>query len=248
MCYGDDARAPQPPTQGPVGASADTTLTSADGTRFMAHHADAASGATAAVVILPDVRGLHFFYRDLAVRFAEAGLHAIAIDYFGRTAGTDDRSESFEYRAHVEKLELSNVNDDVAAATAWLRERHRPRAVFTLGFCLGGGLSWAQSAAGHALSGCIGFYGRPERAEALIAYMRAPLLLLAAGQDFTPVSAVEEFAGKVRDTGLTALMHVYPDAPHSFFDRTFAEHAQDCADAWRHILAFIDEQAGSPAE
>ena len=38
-------------------------------------------------MILPDVRGLYSFYEELALRFAEAGIDALAIDYFGRTAG-----------------------------------------------------------------------------------------------------------------------------------------------------------------
>jgi carboxymethylenebutenolidase len=31
----------------------------------------------------------------------------------------------------------------------------------------------------------------------------------------------------------------YPGAPHSFFDRTFAEHEDACADAWRRVLGFM---------
>ena len=37
--------------------------------------------------ILPDVRGLHPYYEELALRFAEHGIDALAIDWFGRTAG-----------------------------------------------------------------------------------------------------------------------------------------------------------------
>jgi len=32
---------------------------------------------------------------------------------------------------------------------------------------------------------------------------------------------------------------VYPGAPHSFFDRTYTEHAEASADAWRRVLDFI---------
>ena len=70
--------------------------------------------------------------------------------------------------------------------------------------------------------------------------MKAPLLLLAAGQDFTPVADVEQFAERVRAAGVEAELHVYPDAPHSFFDRSFAEHADASADAWSRILDFVD--------
>ena len=105
-------------------------------------------------------------------------------------------------------------------------------------------MSWRQSAAGHGLAGCVGFYGVPSRVTDVVDGMRAPLLLLAAGQDFTPVDEVEKFAGQVREAGVEAELHVYPDAPHSFFDRSFAEHADDCADAWRRMLAFIERHTG----
>ena len=46
-------------------------------------------------MILPDVRGLYRFYEELALRFAERGYAAVAIDYFGRTAGVGKRDEEF---------------------------------------------------------------------------------------------------------------------------------------------------------
>jgi carboxymethylenebutenolidase len=57
------------------------------------------------------------------------------------------------------------------------------------------------------------------------------------------VSEVEAFAGRVREHGVEVTMQVYPDAPHSFFDRTFAEHREACADAWHRMLAFVDRYA-----
>ena len=70
--------------------------------------------------------------------------------------------------------------------------------------------------------------------------LTAPVLLLAAGQDHTPVAEVEAFAADVRAAGTEADLHVYPDAPHSFFDRRFENYKDECADAWRRILDFID--------
>ena len=43
--------------------------------------------STPQAMILPDVRGLHPFYEELALRFGDAGVHALALDYYGRTAG-----------------------------------------------------------------------------------------------------------------------------------------------------------------
>ena len=85
---------------------------------------------------------------------------------------------------------------------AWLRQQPGVGSVFTVGFCFGGSRSWGQSAAGHDLAGCIGFYGQPAAVADLVPLMRSPLLLMAAGEDHTPVEAVEAFAAEVRGEGV----------------------------------------------
>lgn len=245
MCFGDGARPPLPPVRGGAVDSDDLVLTSEDSTEFGAFYAHPERPSTAGVVVLPDVRGLHGFYKELARRFAEAGVHAVAVDYFGRTAGVGSRDGDFPFRDHVERLDFNQVAQDVAAAARWLRELPGAgvTAVFTVGFCLGGALSWRQAAAGHGLAGCIGFYGRPERAADVLGDISSPLLLLAAGQDRTPVADVEAFAAAVRAGGTGAEVHVYPDAVHSFFDRRYDQYRDECADAWRRMLEFIERHA-----
>jgi len=95
------------------------------------------------------------------------------------------------------------------------------------------------------LAGCIGFYGGPSKVADLIPLMRSPLLMLAAGADFTPVEEVQAFAEQARAEGVTVDVSVFEGAPHSFFDRTFAEHADACARAWREMLSFMDAHSGS---
>ena len=80
MCYDADARPPLPPIRGAALDSGEVTLTPADGTLVAAYAARAAAPSEAGIVILPDVRGLHPFFEELALRFAEAGVDAIAID------------------------------------------------------------------------------------------------------------------------------------------------------------------------
>ena len=242
MCYSDDARVPLPPVGGAAAEHGDFTLTAADGNKFMAYFARASKPTGAGMVVMPDVRGLHHFYKELAQRFAETGIDAVAIDYFGRTAGMGDRDEGFEYMPHVEKTTPEHVRMDVAAAIAYLRSKEggAVKSVFTVGFCWGGSNSWNQSAAGHeGLKGCIGFYGRPERSEAFIPKMKVPLLLLIAGADFTPQEAFHEFDKKLTAAGVPHEMHIYEGAPHSFFDRTFDQWKEACDDAWRRILDFV---------
>jgi len=198
------------------------------------------------MVVMPDVRGLHQFYKELAQRFAEAGIDAVAIDYFGRTAGIGDRSEGFEYMPHVEKTTQENIAADVAAAMAHLKSKDggAVKSVFTVGFCFGGSSSWNQSALNPGLSGCIGFYGRPARSEPYISKMKAPLLLLVAGADAaTPVDVAREFERRLSTEGVPHEMHVYEGAPHSFFDRAFAQWKDACDDAWRRMLDFVKKNS-----
>jgi carboxymethylenebutenolidase len=242
MCYSDDARPPLPPISGAASDHGELTLTSADGTKFMAYFARASKPTGAGMVVMPDVRGLHHFYKELAQRFAEAGIDAVAIDYFGRTAGMGDRSEAFEYMPHVEQTTQEGIATDVAAGTAYLKSKDggAVKSVFTVGFCFGGSSSWNQSALNPALNGCIGFYGRPPRSEPYIAKMKAPVLLLVAGNDAaTTQEASRDFEGQLKAANVPHEMHVYEGAPHSFFDRTFDQWKDACDDAWRRILAFV---------
>jgi carboxymethylenebutenolidase len=242
MCHDDASRPPAPPIHGEVAARADLHLTADDGNRLMAHAARAASPTGIGVVVMPDIRGLHAYYRELATRFAEAGIDSVAIDYFGRTADSEDRTEAFEFRPHVDQATAEGVAADVAAGVAHLRTAGGGAVdrVFTVGFCFGGGRSWAQSADTPGLAGCVGFYGRHSFAEVGFDRLTAPLLMLMAGEDQNiPAADAEAFADRVRGRGLPADVHVYEGAPHSFFDRSFAVHQEACDDAWRRILVFV---------
>src|SRR3954468_2174728 len=104
MCHDPDSRPPAPPRSGEVAERGTLTLTAADGNEFSAAYAAPATPPGAGVVILPDIRGLHPYYVALAERFAEAGLAAVAIDWFGRTAGvaeTGTRGGGFDWRTPI---------------------------------------------------------------------------------------------------------------------------------------------------
>src|SRR5438128_8889164 len=103
MCFDTDSSPPIPVIKGAAVSHEDLVLEAADGNRFAAFAAAPEAPAETGVVILPDVRGLYRFYEELALRFAERGVAAVAFDYFGRTAGTEKRGDDFEYMPHVEQ-------------------------------------------------------------------------------------------------------------------------------------------------
>jgi carboxymethylenebutenolidase len=251
MCHPPGARPPDVPADllpisGGAG-SEDVVLTSEDASRFRARLAKAGEG-DGGVVIAPDVRGLHAFYEELAERFASAGVHAIAIDYFGRTAGTTRRGDDFEFREHVAKTKTTTIQADIASAIGHLRGATDARRIFVLGFCMGGRQAFFASAEHAELAGVIGFYGRLSTREGeegtapkdRARRMRAPVLGLFGGADPSiPKSDVDEFEAALSEARVKHHFVTYPDAPHSFFDRTFAEHRQPSEDAWRRALGFI---------
>jgi carboxymethylenebutenolidase len=250
MCFDTDARPPLPPIRGGALDARDLTLTSRDGTRFAAHAARAEQPSGAGIVILPDVRGLAPYYEELTLRFAEAGVHAAAIDYFARTAGSEKRAEGFEYEPHVRKLDPAAVNDDAAAAVDFLRspEGGEPDRLYTVGFCLGGRMSLLQAAAQDDLSGVIGFYPwpvGPHRSNLpapadLASRFTCPVLVLYGNEDAgIPPEARDAFDRALDAAGAEHRSIVYEGAPHSFFDRKSAEFADASADAWRQMLDFV---------
>jgi carboxymethylenebutenolidase len=117
--------------------------------------------------------------------------------------------------------------------------------VFTLGFCVGGSLSWGQSALDERLAGVIGLYGRPSDIQPLVPRMRVPLLALTAGADFmTSAEDNRAFDAELTKAGLEHEFALYEGAPHGFFDSGAPGQEAACADAWQRILAFINQHGG----
>jgi carboxymethylenebutenolidase len=246
MCFDYDSLPPIPAISGAAISHDDLVLEAADGNRLAAFSATPDEPSTLGVVVLPDVRGLYRFYEELALRFAERGHAAIAIDYFGRTAGVAKRDEEFVFMEHVQQTTPEGVQADVAAAVARLRAGGATE-VFTVGFCFGGRHSWLAAASGHGLAGAIGFYGRPGEHNGLpgpterATELEAPILALQAGDD-QHITAADNaaFDDALRAAGVEHDVVVYDGAPHSFFDRTQEQHAEASGDAWARVLRFLE--------
>ncbi|MEV0402399.1 dienelactone hydrolase family protein [Actinoallomurus sp. NPDC050550] len=239
MCHSVDALPPAAPVvTGDVAEHEHLELTAADGNRFRAYRAVPAVPNGRHVLLLPDFRGLHPFYEALAHRFAEAGFHTLAVDHYGRSAGTGARGGDFDGMAHLALLEPAHVEADAAAAVAAIRERGSG-PVFSVGFCLGGAYSWRLAGAGLGLAGAVGFYGPPRFFGDVTPRLSAPLLMLLAGDDVaTPQEEFDALTAAFDAAGKEYERHVYDKAPHSFFDASYAEWREECVDAWHRILGF----------
>jgi carboxymethylenebutenolidase len=256
MCFDLHARPPLPPISGGAGIAGRQALVleASDGNRFNAFSARTTEPDAPGIVILPDVRGLHPFYAELAVRFAEARIHATAFDYYGRTAGIGERGEGFDHQPHRARAKPDAVSLDAGATIDFVRSAEGGGAerVLTVGFCFGGRHSFLQATRGHGLAGVIGFYGPPQETEsgdanaptALASHFACPVLGLFGGADRgIPIAEVERFRRALDDAGVANEIAIYEGAPHSFFDRSFEEHRDACDDAWRRMLDFVGRAA-----
>jgi carboxymethylenebutenolidase len=229
-------------------------LTAADGNKFAAYVAIPEGPTASQVIVYPDVRGLHKFYKELALRLAEQRITALAFDYFGRSAGLTPRDDSFEYMPHVQQLRFEHVLTDVRAALAALREAGgTERASFTLGFCMGGSLSLLTGTQDLGLAGVVSFYAGLSREYtgfgtvlSQVAKIRCPTLAIFGGADqHIPPDQVEAFDRELDKAGIEHKVISYPGAPHSFFDKLQTQYSEASAGAWDQVLRFISAHSPS---
>jgi carboxymethylenebutenolidase len=126
-------------------------------------------------------------------------------------------------------------------------------SVFTIGFCMGGRMSFLASTLGLDLAGVIGLYGTlegPWRNDAPAPLDRlddidAPVLGLFGGADEAiTADAVAAFERGLAERAIDHRVVTYPGAPHSFFDRKATEFASESAAAWDEITSFIAARTG----
>jgi len=256
MCFDLDSVPPIRPAAGPAVDRESLTLRAADGNSFRAFHAWPLETTGRAIVILPDVRGLHHYYEELALRFAEIGVEAVAIDYFGRTAGTGDRGDDFDFGPHVAQTTWAGLSADIERAARYLKDDsgHGARSLFTTGFCMGGRNAFLSATLGLGLSGVIGFYGwpgGPSRNDTpapieVVDKFECPVLGIFGGADQgIPIAIVQQFRDALAAVGPDHEIVVEPDAPHSFFDRKQAEFQKQSDDAWARVGRFIGAHAAN---
>jgi carboxymethylenebutenolidase len=134
---------------------------------------------------------------------------------------------------------------DLRGAVAHLRDHPDCNGqIGAIGFCLGGGLVGLLACEERGLRAGVIYYGTPPPAER-VGGIAAPLLGVYGGEDGRITSAVPAFADAMAAAGKRFERHVYPGAPHAFFNDTRpAYRVAPARDAWARTLAFLAEQLG----
>jgi carboxymethylenebutenolidase len=178
----------------------------------------------------------------------------VAIDYYGRTAGTDlaGRGPDFPFMEHLFQTKREQLFADIHAGIDRLRGEGAAE-VCALGFCFGGRLAFLAAAEEFGLKSVAGFYGYPGELfgapgpTQLAAGFTAGVLGLFGGADEgIPAEVVAEFGAALTASGVPHELTVYPGMPHGFFDHTESGNPTVCADSWSRVLASFKGAGGEP--
>jgi carboxymethylenebutenolidase len=214
-------------------------------------HARPLGMPVAGVVVHPDILGIRPLFDDLARRLATHGFAVCAPEPFWAV----DAASRAELDAPTRLGLVADLGDArqlgvLEAAADHLVVADDVQRVAIIGFCMGG--MYALKAAGsgrfdRAVS-CSGMVRVPEGwrgddlAEPLDALADAcPVLAVFGGVDpWTPSADVEALRGALAAVPGSEVV-VYPEADHGFVhdpDRP-AHRAEDAADVWSRVLAFL---------
>ena len=203
------------------------------------------AGKGPGIVLIQEIFGVNSHIRAVADQYAGDGYAVLAPDIFWRIQPMVDLGYAAEDiqkgMGYAQKMDLAAVVQDLAATATALRGLPECTGkVASLGYCMGGMLSYL-CAAGAGVDAAVCYYGggiHTKLEEA--AKIKCPLLFHFAGEDsHIPASAVA--AVKQVFTGRDSVrIDVYPGAGHGFncWDRA-AYNQQSAALARGRSLAFL---------
>ena len=106
------------------------------------HDIDAITTQKRVVIVLPEVFGVNAWLRGVADRLAAAGVPALAVPLFARTAPELDlsyeTSDLAQGRRHKDATTTDQILSDLSAAITWLARICPGAEVSVVGFCFGG--------------------------------------------------------------------------------------------------------------
>ena len=172
------------------------------------------------VLMIHENKGLTDWVRLVADRVAGGGYVAIAPDFLsgaGPGGGDTDAFESVDAATKgIYGLKEPQVMADLDAAAAYAKTLDASNGkVATMGFCWGGGKSFAYAAHNPELAAAIVFYGAAPK-EAMLGTIKAPVYGFYGGNDQRITGEVPRVAEAMKKLGKSFEPVVYDGAGHGF--------------------------------
>ena len=198
------------------------------------------------VIVMQHGTGLDDWMLALADQLAYHGFIAVAPDMhsgFGVNGGNYDTFQTIDdaMRANARFTRDETMRRFKAARDYGLKLTRADGKSASIGFCMGGGNSFAFAGEVPEHNASVVFYGGgPD--EATMAKIKAPVLGLYGEDDVRLTSTVEKTAADMKRLGKSFEYHIYPHATHVFLEfQDLGGNPAAVADAWPRAMAFIKE-------
>lgn len=207
-------------------------------------------GKFPAIVVVPEIFGIHAYIQDVCRRLAKQGYAAVAPDLFFRQGDPTKLTSIDEIRSKViSKVPQAQVMDDMDATVSWLEHSGSadPAKVGVTGFCWGGNVTWMYASHNPKLKAAAAWYGRlvgdptplqPSNPLDIAEGLKVPVLGLYGGKDKgIPLDSIEKTRSVLKKGKSGSEIVVYPDAEHGFHaDYRPSYHEKSAKEAWGKML------------
>jgi carboxymethylenebutenolidase len=198
-------------------------------------------GTYPAVIVIHEIWGLVDHIKDVATRLAREGFVTLAVDLFeGKTVTKLEEGRKFR-----EQFTEEQIIGDLNRAFDYLKNLSsvNPKAIGSIGFCMGGGLSLLFACNNEELAAAVVFYGRNPSPIDRVKTIQCPILGNFAGADMAitepDINLLKQTLTKYKKT---FDIKTYPEAPHAFFNDTRESYRPEAAkDAWTRTLQFFNK-------
>jgi len=222
---------------------------SGDSTRAYVVYPERADKAPV-VLVIHEIFGLTPWIRGVADQLAKEGYIAIAPDLLTRynIPGSPLDPVADSATAAIRSLSQDDANKQLDAVARW--GMALPAAMDSygvVGFCWGGGMSFAHAVHAPGLDAAVVYYGTSPESSAL-ATVHAPVLGLYAGDDARVNSTVAAADSAMKAGGHTYSIHTYEGAGHGFLRQQDGRDGANMAatqGAWPETLAWFRQYLGN---
>lgn len=206
-----------------------------------------------AVLVIPEIFGMHEHIQDVTRRFAREGYFALTFEPYAREGGVAHLPDQPSVLRVANSVPDARVLADLDALAAHAEDHHHARSggIGVTGFCRGGLYTVLFGAHSERVKAAVAWYGqikpamtpgiRSEGPLDVVSRIHAPLLGLYGDADQgIPSADVRELEAALAAAGKTAEFVLYPEAPHAFHADYRPSHRPEPArDAWARCLAWF---------
>ena len=198
------------------------SINSKDGGQFDAYLSLPPTGTGPGIVLIQEIFGVNQHIRDVADQYASDGFVVLAPDVFWRQEpGVDIGYDEAGFQkgfALMQSMDFPKAVEDICTAAQVLKNRPEVQGkVASLGYCMGGMLSYLVGTTPGAVHASVCYYGGGiHTALDRAPQARIPMLMHFAEKDgFIPMEAVSQIKAAF-DSNHGVEIHTYPNVDHGF--------------------------------